>query len=63
MNPLLGIYSAVNHPNERECLTVEEALKLYTINAARLVFEESDKRTKPTRASSRQIASRTSMPR
>jgi hypothetical protein len=33
-NPLLGVHSAVNHPNEKSRLTIFEALKMYTINGA-----------------------------
>lgn len=44
LNPLLGIWAAVTRksfPQER--LSVEEALKLYTINAAYVSFEENAK--------------------
>lgn len=44
INPLLGIYAAVNRevfPQER--ITVEEALRIYTINAAYASFEEGIK--------------------
>jgi len=44
LNPLLGIWAAVTRksfPQER--LSVEEALKLYTINAAYISFEENVK--------------------
>jgi predicted amidohydrolase YtcJ len=44
ISPLLGIYAAVNReisPQER--ITVEEALSLYTINAAYASFEEKIK--------------------
>ncbi|ACB85475.1 amidohydrolase [Natranaerobius thermophilus] len=40
MNPLLGIHGAVNHSNSKQRLTVTEALKLFTINAAKSVYEE-----------------------
>jgi len=40
MNPLLGIYSSVNHWNKEERLTVKESIKLFTINGAKAVFEE-----------------------
>ena len=43
INPLLGIYSAVNHPNENERVTVLEAIKIFTINSAYAVFEEDKK--------------------
>lgn len=32
--PLLGIHSAVNHPNEEQRLSVEQALRMFTIDAA-----------------------------
>lgn len=40
MNPLLGIHGAVNHSNQAQRLTPLEALKLFTINAAKSVREE-----------------------
>ncbi len=45
MNPLLGIHGAVNHSNEEQQLEVKEALKMFTINAAKSVFEEDIKGT------------------
>ncbi len=43
MNPLLGIHAAVNdHPVENR-LTPYEALEAFTINGARLAFEEDQK--------------------
>jgi len=44
ISPLLGIYAAVNRaafPQER--ITVEEALRIYTVNAAYASFEEKIK--------------------
>jgi len=41
MDPLLGIHSAVNHPKPEQALDVCEALELYTSQAARLNFLES----------------------
>ncbi|MFW9793986.1 MAG: amidohydrolase [Candidatus Thorarchaeota archaeon] len=38
--PLYGIWSAVTHPNERVRLTVEEALRCYTMESAYSVFQE-----------------------
>ncbi|MBT9150296.1 MAG: N-substituted formamide deformylase [candidate division WS2 bacterium] len=32
INPILGIYSAVNHPNENERVTVKEAVNMFTLN-------------------------------
>lgn len=43
MYPLLGIHCAVNHPVEGQRVTVAEALRWFTINAAYAVFEEADK--------------------
>lgn len=45
LNPIFGIHTAVNLPNETQRLTVEEAIKLYTIWAAALAFEEKEKGT------------------
>lgn len=33
-NPLLGVHSAVNHPNPKSRITTFEALKMFTINGA-----------------------------
>jgi predicted amidohydrolase YtcJ len=43
MQPLYGVCSAVNHSNPAECLDVERALQLYTLDNAVLAFEEEDK--------------------
>ncbi|MDD4504152.1 MAG: amidohydrolase [Clostridiaceae bacterium] len=43
MNPLLGIYSAVNHPNDEYSISIHDAIKLFTINGAKAVFEEETK--------------------
>ncbi len=32
IDPFLGIFSAINHPNEEERITLKEALKIFTIN-------------------------------
>lgn len=46
INPLLGIWAAVARKNfEEESLTVEEALKTYTLNAAYASFDEDKKGT------------------
>jgi len=46
INPILGIWAAVVKANFREeNLTVEEALKTYTVNAAYASFEENKKGT------------------
>lgn len=42
---MLGLHGAVNHPHERQRLTVDEAIRLYTVNAARIGFEEDTKGT------------------
>ncbi|MDP2727234.1 MAG: amidohydrolase family protein, partial [Dehalococcoidia bacterium] len=43
MNPLLGVHAAVNdHPPESR-LTVQQALEAFTINGAKLAFEEAEK--------------------
>ncbi len=42
-NPLLGIYSALNHPNERERISLKEAIDLFTKNSAYGVFLEERK--------------------
>jgi len=43
INPLLGMHAAVNHSNKRERISIKEAIKLFTINGAKAVFQE-DKR-------------------
>ncbi len=43
MNPLLGVHSAVNHPNPAHRLSVREAIGLFTQNGAHQAFEEGDK--------------------
>ena len=43
LNPLLGIHAAVNHPNPQERIDVLQALELFTINGARIAFEERTK--------------------
>jgi predicted amidohydrolase YtcJ len=40
---MLGIHSAVNHPNQEQRLTLQEAFELYTRNGARIGFEEAEK--------------------
>jgi predicted amidohydrolase YtcJ len=39
--PLYGIWAATTHPNERVKLTVEEALRCYTMESAYSVFQEN----------------------
>lgn len=43
MDPLLGIHGAVNHPNPEERISPYEALKMFTINGAKGVFQEDIK--------------------
>jgi len=43
VDPLYGIEAAANHPHVEERLPVIEAMKLFTINAARFAFEEEQK--------------------
>lgn len=45
MGPLLGIHAAVNHSNPEARLTVEEALRCYTVESAYASFEEQEKGT------------------
>ncbi len=40
MDPLAGIYAAVNHSNPASSLTVEEAVALFTSSASRFSFDE-----------------------
>ena len=42
-NPLLGIHSAVNHPIEKYALTVDEAVRMFTINGAIAVNDIKNK--------------------
>ena len=43
IDPVLGIHAAVNHPVEENRVSVEEAVKFFTINAALSVKEEKRK--------------------
>jgi predicted amidohydrolase YtcJ len=40
---LIGVHAAVNHSNPAERVSVQEALELYTINGARIAFQETDR--------------------
>jgi len=40
LDALLGMHAAVNHHNPKERLTIQEALRAYTSEAAKLAFEE-----------------------
>ena len=43
MDPMYGIYSATTHPNPAIRITIEEAIRLYTVDAAYASFEENIK--------------------
>jgi predicted amidohydrolase YtcJ len=43
LGPLIGVHAAVNHSNPAERISAFEAMKLYTINAARIAFQEDDR--------------------
>ena len=43
VNPLLGIYSAVNHPKKDHAVTLVEAIKMFTSSAAYATFSESER--------------------
>ncbi|MCS7202537.1 MAG: amidohydrolase [Dictyoglomus sp.] len=43
LDPLLGIHSAINHPNPNESLNVFEAIRIFTYNGAYLAFLEKKK--------------------
>jgi predicted amidohydrolase YtcJ len=43
LGPLIGIHAAVNHSNPAERVSVQEGLELYTINAAHIAFQETDR--------------------
>ena len=43
LGPLIGVHAAVNHTNPAERVSVQEGLGLYTINAARIAFQETDR--------------------
>ena len=45
LGPLYGMYCAVNHSNPAERISPMRALELFTIDNARLAFEERDKGT------------------
>ncbi|MEW5723108.1 MAG: amidohydrolase family protein [Thermodesulfobacteriota bacterium] len=45
INPLLGIHGGVNMPNPVRRVSVEEALRMFTINGAWVGKEEQDKGT------------------
>jgi predicted amidohydrolase YtcJ len=43
INPLLGISAAASHPFPQNSLSVQEAIELFSINGARMGFEEGSK--------------------
>ncbi len=43
IDPIIGIHAAVNHPIQENSISVEEAVKMFTINAAYAVREENKK--------------------
>lgn len=45
MEPLLGVHSAVNHPNSSQRIPVREALRMFTVDAAYATFHEEVKGT------------------
>ena len=45
MNPFIGISEGMMHYNERERITLDEGLRLFTTEAAKLTFEENEKGT------------------
>ena len=42
-DPIAGIYAACNHPDPAESLETMEAIKLFTIGAARLSFDDKER--------------------
>lgn len=43
MDPLLGMHAALNHHRPGERVSADDALRLFTSNAARLAFQERDR--------------------
>jgi predicted amidohydrolase YtcJ len=43
LGPLIGVHAAVNHSNPAGRVSVQEGLELYTIHAARIAFQETDR--------------------
>lgn len=43
VDPLLGIYSAVNHPKEAHRVSLDEAIRMFTVDAAYAVNAEKEK--------------------
>jgi predicted amidohydrolase YtcJ len=42
-NPILGIHALVNHPDAEQRVSLRDALNIFTINGARIGFEEGSK--------------------
>ncbi len=42
LNLMLGIHSAVNHPNKKERISITQALEMFTINGAKAIFREKE---------------------
>ena len=42
-SPIMGIYSAVNHPVKMHQISIIDAIKMFTINSAYAMFEETTK--------------------
>ncbi|MCZ7665327.1 MAG: amidohydrolase [Thermoleophilia bacterium] len=45
VNPLVGIHGAVNNPRASRRVSVEDAIRMFTINGAWVAFEEEEKGT------------------
>ncbi|MBI2265258.1 MAG: amidohydrolase [Armatimonadetes bacterium] len=45
LDPILGLHAAINHPNRAQQLTVEQGIRLFTVEGARIGFEERRKGT------------------
>lgn len=45
MAPMTAVHDCVNHPNPKHRISLYEALRMFTIDAARIGFEENLKRT------------------
>jgi predicted amidohydrolase YtcJ len=43
INPLAGIHACVNHPLKEQRINVHEAIEMFTINGAKIGFEEDEK--------------------
>lgn len=42
-NPIFGIHSLVNHPNVEQRVSMKDALRMFTVNGAKIAFEEHEK--------------------